>query len=101
MPSGLTRIECRFGRENQGILARIRFETRMEQGREIVGGKSFSFTRPPFKYSSINHTNLKCKQPSREDQKAFEQVINKELVHLEFGSQASLDLRKLLETSVV
>ena len=48
MPSELICIECKFGRENQGILERIRFETRMGQGREIVGGKSSSFTPPPF-----------------------------------------------------
>ena len=40
MPSELICIECRFGRENQGILVRLRFETQMGQGREIVGGKS-------------------------------------------------------------
>ena len=67
MPSGLICIECRFGRENQGILAILRFETRMGQEREIVGGKSSSFTPPPFEYSSINPTNSECKQPSHED----------------------------------
>jgi len=86
MASGLICIECGFGRENQGILARLRFETRMGQGREIVGGKSSSFTPPPFKYYSINHTSSECKQPSHEDQKAAEKVIDKELVHLNFGS---------------
>lgn len=40
MPSGLICIKCRFERENRGILARLRFETQMGQGREIVGGKS-------------------------------------------------------------
>jgi len=100
MPSGLICIECRVGREKQGILAILRFETRMGKGREIVGGKSSSFTPPPFKYSSINHTISECNQPSHEDQKETEQVIDKELVHLEFGSQASLDLRKLFGTSV-
>jgi len=73
----------------------------MGQGREIVGGKSFSFTPPSFKYSSINHTSSEYKQPSHEDQKAVEQVTVKELVYLEFGSWASLDLMKTLGTSVV
>jgi len=86
MPSGLICIECKFVRENQGILARLRAETRMGQGREIVGGKSSSFTSPSFEYSSINHTSSEYKQTSHEDQKAFEQVIVKELVHLKFGS---------------
>ncbi len=101
MPSGLICIVCRFGRENQVILARLWFETRMGQGREIVGGKCSSFTPPPFEYSSINHTSSECNQPSHEDQKVAEQVIDKELLHLKFGSQASLDLRKSLGTSVV
>ncbi len=48
MPSGLICIECGFGRETQGILARLRFETRTGQGRDIVGGKSSSFNPPPF-----------------------------------------------------
>lgn len=59
MPSGLMCIECRFVRENQGILARLKAETRMGQGREIVADKSSSF-----EYSSINHTSLEYKQPS-------------------------------------
>ena len=101
MPSGLICIECRFGRENQGILERLRFENQMGQGRDILGDKSSSFTPSPFKYSSINHTNSECKQPSHEDQKAAEQVIDKELVHLKFGSRASIYLRKLLGTSIV
>jgi len=58
----------------------------MGQGREIVGGKSSSFTPPPFKYSFINPTFSECKQPSHEDEKAAEKVIDKELVHLKFGS---------------
>ena len=58
----------------------------MGQGREIVGGKSSSFTPPSFEYSSINHTSTEYKQPSHEDQKAVEQVTVKELVYLEFGS---------------
>lgn len=99
MPSELICIECRFGRENGGILVRLRFETRIGQGREIVGGKSSSFTPPPFEYSSINPTSSECKQPSHEDQKASKQVIDKELVHLVFGCRASLILRKLLGTS--
>ena len=87
MPSGLIWIEWRFGRENQGILARLRFETQMGQERQILGGKSSSFTPPPpFEYSSINHTSSECNQPSHEDQKAVKQVIDKELVHLNFGS---------------
>jgi len=53
MPSGLKCIECRFEEENQGILAKTKVETRMEHERGIVGGKSSSFTSPPFKYSSI------------------------------------------------
>ena len=73
----------------------------MGQGREIVGGKSSSFTPPPFEYSSINHTSSKHNKPSHEDQKIAKQVIDKELVHLEFGSQASLDLRNSLGTLVV
>ena len=73
----------------------------MGQGIEIVGGKSSSFTPPSFEYSSINHTSSEYKQPSHEDEKAVEQVIVKELVHLEFGSRASLDLRKSLGTLVV
>ena len=101
MPSGLICIEWRFERENQGILARLRFETQMGQGREIVGGKYSSFTPPSIEYSSINHTISEYKQPSHQDQKSVEKVIVKELVHLEFGSRASLDLRKSLETSVV
>ena len=72
MPSGLICIKCRFGRENQGILVRLRFETQMGKGREIVGGKSSSFTPPPFEYSFINHTNSECNQPSHEDQKVAE-----------------------------
>ena len=67
MPSGLIYIEYRFERENQWILARLRLETWMGQGREILGGKSSSFTPPSFKYSSINHTSSKYKQPSHED----------------------------------
>ena len=70
----------------------------MGQGREIVGGKSFSFTPPSFKYSPINHTSSEDKQPSHEDQKAVEQVTVKELIYLEFRSQAPLYLRKSLET---
>ena len=101
MPSGLICIECRFGTKNQEILASLRFETRMGQGREIVGGKSSSFTLPSFEYSFINHISSKSKQPSHEDQKEVEQVIVKELLHLKFGRQASLDLRKSLGTSVV
>jgi len=73
-------------KENQGILARLKAETQMGQGREIVGGKSSSFTPPSFEYSSINHTSLEYKHPSHEDQKAVEQLIVKELVHHEFGS---------------
>ena len=73
----------------------------MRQGWEIVGGRSSSFTPPSFEYSSINHTSSEYKQPSHEDQKAAEQVIVKELVHLEFESRASLDLRKPLETLVL
>ena len=65
MPSGLTCIECRFVRENQGILAILRAENRMGQVREIVGGKSSSFTPPSFEYSSINHTSSEYKQPSK------------------------------------
>ena len=84
-------IECRFVRENQGVLARLRAETQMRQGREILGCKSASFTPSPFEYSSINQTSSECKQPSHEDQKAAEQVIDKDLVNLEFGSRASLD----------
>lgn len=91
MPSGLICIECRFGRENQGNLGRLRFQTRMGQGRDILGGKSSSSTPPPFKYSSINHTTSECKHPSHEDRKVVKKVIDKELVNLEFGSQASLD----------
>ena len=68
----------------------------MGQGREIVGGKYSSFTPPSSKYSSINHTNIEHKQPSHENQKAVEQVIVKDLVDLEFGSRASLDLRKVI-----
>ena len=101
MLSELICIECRFGRENQGILARLRFETRMGQGRDVVGGKSSSFTLPAFGYSSINHTSSECKKPSHEDQKVAEKVIDKELVHLNFGSRASLNLRNLLRTSVL
>ena len=82
-------------------MARLKAETRIGQGREIVGGKFSSFTPPSFEYSSINHTSSEYKQPSHGDQKATQQVIVKELVYLEFGSQASLDLRKSLETSVV
>ena len=73
----------------------------MGQGRDIVGGKSSSLTPPSFEYSSINYTSLEYKQPSHEYQKAVEQVTVKELVYLEFGSQASLYLRKSLGTSVV
>ena len=73
----------------------------MGQGREIEGGKCSSFTPPSFKYSSINHINSEYKQPSHEDQKAAEQVKIKDLVQLKFGSRASLDLRKSLETSFV
>ena len=73
----------------------------MGQGREVVGGKSSSFTPPSFKYSSINHTNSEYKQPSHEYQKAVEQVTVKELVYLKFGSRGPLDLRNSLETSVV
>ena len=73
----------------------------MRQGGEIVGGISSSFTPYSFEYSSISHTNSEYKQPSHGDQKAVEQVIVKELVYLEFGRRASLDLRKSLETSVV
>ena len=101
MPSGLICIESRLERENRGILARLRFENIMGQRREIVGGKSSSFTHPSFEYSSINPTSLEYKKPSHEDQKADEQVTVKDLAHLEFGSRASLDLRKLLGTSVV
>ena len=72
----------------------------MIQGREIVGGRSSSFTPPSFKYSSINHTSSEYKQPSHGDQKAVEQVIVKELVFLEFGKQASIDLRNSLQTSL-
>jgi len=86
MPSGLMCIECGFVRENQGILARLKDETRMGQGIEIVGGKPSSFTPPSFEYSSINHTSSEYKQPSHEDQKASEQVTVKELVYLKFGS---------------
>ena len=101
MPSGLMCIECGFLRENQGILVRLRAETQMRQGREVVGGKSSSFTPPSFKYSSINHTSSKYKQPSHGDQKEDEQVTFKELVYLEFGSQASLDSRNSLGTSFI
>ena len=101
MPSGLMCIECRFVREKQGILARLRDDTQMGQGREIVGGKSSSFTPPSFRYSSINHTSLEYKQPSHEDQKAAEHVTVKKLVYLQFGSQASLYIRKELETLVL
>ena len=94
-------IECRFVRENQGILARLKAKTQMGQGIEILGGKSSSFTPPSFEYSSINHTSLEYKHPSHGDQKASKQVIVKELVHLEFGSRPSLDLRNSLWTSVV
>ena len=73
----------------------------MGQGRDIVGGKSSSFTPPSFEYSSINHTSSEYKQPSHEDQKAVKQVIVKELVYLESGSRASLDLRNSLGTLVV
>jgi len=69
-------------RENQEILGRLKVETRMGQGREIVGGKSSSFTPSSFEYSSINHTILEYKKQSHEDQKAVEQEIVKELVHL-------------------
>ena len=86
MPSGIICIECRFVRENKGILARLNVETLMGQGREIVGGKSSSFTPPSFKYSSINHTRSEYKQPSHKDQKVAEQVTIKELVYLEFVS---------------
>jgi len=58
----------------------------MEQGREIVGAKSSSFTRPSFQYSSINHTSLDYKKLSHVDQKGLLQVIVKEVVHLDFGS---------------
>jgi len=74
MPSGLMCIECNFVRENQRILARLRSKTWMGQGREIVGGKSSSFTTPSFEYSSINHTSSNYKKPSHEDQKAAKQV---------------------------
>jgi len=70
MPIGLMCIECRFERENQGILAILKAKTRMEQGREIIRGKPSSFTPPSFKYSSINHTSSEYKHPSHEDQKA-------------------------------
>jgi len=60
MPSGLICIECRIEGENQGIFANTKVKTRMGQGRGIVGGKSSSFTYPPFEYSSIHHTNSKC-----------------------------------------
>jgi len=73
----------------------------MGQGREILGAKSSPFTPSSFKYSSMNHTSSEYKQPSHEDQNATKKVIVKELVHLEFGNRASLDLRKLLETSYV
>jgi len=79
-------IECRFGRENQGILARLRFETQMGQRRDILGVKSSSFIPLPSEYSSINHTIFECKQPSHEHEKATDQVTNKELIQLEFGS---------------
>jgi len=61
MPSGLMCIGCRFVRENKGILARLKAETWMVQGKDIVGGKSFSFTPPSFEYSSINHTSSEYK----------------------------------------
>ena len=80
MPSGLMCIECRFVRENQGILARLRVETRMRQGIEIIGGKSSSF-----EYSSINHTSSEYKKTSHGDQKVVEQVTTKELLYLKFG----------------
>ena len=83
------------------ILARLKPETRLGQGREIVGGKSSSFSPPSFKYSSINHTISEYKKPSHEDQKEIEKVIVKQLCYLEFGSQASLDLRKSLGNSIV
>ena len=73
----------------------------MGQGREIVGGKSSSFTPPSFKYSSINHTISEYKQQSHEDEKESKQVDVKAPVYLEFGSRASLILRKSLETSIV
>ena len=67
MPSGLMCIKCRFVRESQGILARLKAKTQMGQGREIVGGISSSFTPSSFEYSSINHTSSEYKQPSHED----------------------------------
>lgn len=76
-----------------GNFARLKVETRMGQGRDIVGGKSSSFTPPSFEYSSINHTSSEYKQKIHGDQKTTEKVIVKELVHLKFGSRASLDLR--------
>ena len=94
MPSGLVCIECKFVRENQGILARLKAETWMGQGREIVGGKSSWFTPPSFEYPSINHTSSEYKQTSHGYQKEAEQVTVKELVYLEFGRWASLYLRK-------
>lgn len=68
-------------------MARLRDETQMGQGRDIVGSKSSSFTPPWFEYSSINHTSSEYKQPSHEDQKEIEKVIVKELVHLELGAE--------------
>ena len=59
----------------------------MGQGRDIVGGKSSSFNPLSFEYSSINHTSSEYKQLSHEDQKVAEQVIVKELVHLELGDK--------------
>ena len=101
MPSGLMCIKCRSVRENQGILARLKAETQTGQGREIVGGKSSSFNPPSFEYSSINHTSSEYNQRSHRDQKEIEKVTTKELVYLDFGSLAYLDLRKLLATLVV
>ena len=48
----------------KGILAKSLVKTQMGQGRGIIGGKSSSFTTPPFEYSSISS---ECKQPNHED----------------------------------
>ena len=72
----------------------------MRQGGEIVGGRSSSFTHS-FEYPFSNHTRLEYKQPSHGDRKVAEQGTIKELFYLEFGSRASLYLRKLFETLAV
>lgn len=61
MPSGLMCIECRFVKENEGILKILKAKTHIGQVREIVGGKSSSFTPPLFEYFSISHTSLEYK----------------------------------------